>query len=252
MSKPVTGQYECQRRSLPVPGLASLTTRVDRLILLPHGRFVLLTQERSRLAQAAQSLLAGTGASAGSALNQPPAETRHEGQYVCQDRRLLLLFDDGSRAEGQLAWNGEGVQLGPDFFQKVSDSTLFPSPQRLKEEMEELAKGLKIAATLGSLAVKAARAIHSSQATQPTPPGPSSPSPAASTLADSSASPAGPAFPVPAASSPVSHSSPDPAFPVAGAQAQAVAGNETFFCDQCGARVRPGKRYCGQCGALLP
>nr|BBH92604.1 hypothetical protein KTA_08030 [Thermogemmatispora argillosa] len=257
MLKPVTGQYECQRRSLPVPGLASLTARVDRLTLLPDGRFVLLTQERSRLAQAAQSLLAGTGSGAGPAVNPPPAETRREGQYVCQDRRLLLLFDDGSRLEGQFAWNGEGVQLGPDFFQKISDSTLFPPPQRLKQEVEELAKGLKIAATLGSLAVKAARAIQSSQPTQTTAPGPASPSPAASTTVGSSATPSAPAFHSPTSSAPApqaAHLSPDPAVPAAGAQGQAqvAPGNETFFCDQCGARVRPGKRYCGQCGALLP
>jgi predicted amidophosphoribosyltransferase len=25
-----------------------------------------------------------------------------------------------------------------------------------------------------------------------------------------------------------------------------------LFCDQCGARARPGKRFCNNCGAQLP
>lgn len=244
MQKPVTGQYECQHRSLPVPGLDAWTARVDRLTLLPNGRFVLFTQERSRLAQAAQSLLTSSGSGAGPAVSQPPAATRYEGQYVCQERRLLLLFDDGSRLEGQFAWNGEGVQLGPNFFQKVSDNTFFPPPQRLKQEMEELAKGLKVAATLGSLAVKAARALQSTQTSSPAQrPLSSPPSPAGM----------GPSAPPSAAPTPAPPTTPGPfPPPAADGQSQAAADSETFFCDQCGARVRPGKRYCGQCGALLP
>ncbi|WP_376795174.1 zinc ribbon domain-containing protein [Thermogemmatispora sp.] len=239
MQKPVTGQYECQHRPLPVPGLDSLTGRVDRLILLPNGRFVLLTQERSRLAQAAQSLLTNAGPAAG----HPPVERRREGQYLCQGRQLQLLFDDGSQAEGHFAWNGEGVQLGQDFFQKVSDSTFLPSAQRLKQEMEELARGLKVATTLGSLAVKAARALQSAQTnTRSEGPAPSAPPPrpVGSASVPSSAAPIHPAVP------------PSAPPPSVSEQSQAAAGDETFFCDQCGARVRPGKRYCGQCGALLP
>jgi uncharacterized OB-fold protein len=26
---------------------------------------------------------------------------------------------------------------------------------------------------------------------------------------------------------------------------------EALFCDQCGARSRPGKKFCGNCGARL-
>lgn len=244
MQKPVTGQYECQHRALPVPGLDAWTARVDRLTLLPNGRFVLFTQERSRLAQAAQSLLTSSGTGAGPAVSQSPAATRYEGQYVCQERRLLLLFDDGNRLEGQFAWNGEGVQLGQDFFQKVSDNTLFPPPQRLKQEMEELAKGLKVAATLGNLAVKAARALQSTQ-TNSAGQRPLSPSPSPTAMGPSAAPPAAP--------TPAPPPSPG-SFPSSATdyQSQAAADSETFFCDQCGARVRPGKRYCGQCGALLP
>jgi predicted amidophosphoribosyltransferase len=35
-------------------------------------------------------------------------------------------------------------------------------------------------------------------------------------------------------------------------QAQPQGRVETLFCDQCGARCRPGKRFCSQCGAQLP
>jgi hypothetical protein len=251
MLKPVTGHYECQHRALPVPGLDALTGRVDRLTLLPNGRFVLLTQEHSRLAQAAQSFLTGTGAGSGPAVSQPPAEARREGQYVCQERRLLLHFDDGSYLEGQFAWNGEGIQLGQDFFQKVSDNTFFPPPQRLKQEMEELAKGLKVAATLGNLAVKAARALQSPQ-TNSAGQRPLSSSPSPTAMGPSAAPSASPVQP-PATPTPAPPTSPDTfSLSTTDYQNQAAAGSETFFCDQCGARVRPGKRYCGQCGALLP
>jgi hypothetical protein len=238
MMKPVTGQYECVRKS-PV-GLDYFTGRVDRLTLQGDGRFILITQEHARLVNAAQSLLSGQQ------VNQQPPETRHEGRYLCQDRLLILQCDDGSRLEGQFSWNGEGVQIGKDFFSKVSDSTLFPPPQRLKKDMEDIARGLKIAATLGGLAVKAAKTL---QETVQTPP---------SSGASSAAPPAPAPAPVPSAAAPpgAAMQPPPPGQPPAAVPRPAPQPvppeAETLFCDQCGARARPGKRYCNQCGALLP
>jgi hypothetical protein len=238
MTKPVSGQYECLHRS-PI-GLDYFTGRVDRLTLLENGRFVLITQERTRLVGAAQALLQGQQAAL------QTKETRREGHYLTQERALILQFDDGSRQEGQFSWNGEGIQLGKDFFQKVSDTTLFPPPQRLKKDMDDIAKGLKIAATLGGLAVKAAKTLQETVQTNASAP-PATPAPAR---------PAQPPHPSP--SPPVQP--PQSAPPAAGAPFTAAGQSpqpsqesvETLFCDQCGARARPGKRYCGQCGALLP
>src|SRR5438874_8423457 len=159
MAKPITGQYEYLHRS--GVGLDYFTSRVDRLTLQPNGRFVLIIQDRSRIANAAQSLIGGQQV----ATNAP--ETRREGSYTAQGNALSFRFDDGAEEQGQLAWNGEGMQFGPNFFNKVSDSTLLPSPDRLKKDMDDIAKGLKLASTIGSLAVKAAKTIHDTiQATQ--------------------------------------------------------------------------------------
>src|SRR5438105_14918445 len=59
------------------------------------------------------------------------------------------------------------MQFSSNFFNRVSDSTLLPSTQRLKKDMDDIAKGLKIAGTIGSIAMKAAKTIHETiQSTQ--------------------------------------------------------------------------------------
>src|SRR5689334_7558054 len=108
MTKPVTGQYECLHRS--AVGLDYFTSRIDRLILQANGRFVLIVQDRSRVANMAQSLLSGQQA------NAAAPETRREGSYTCQGNILLLHFDDGNQEQGQFSWNGEGVQISANFF----------------------------------------------------------------------------------------------------------------------------------------
>ena len=57
MMKPITGQYECVHRS--AVGLDYFTSRIDRLTLQADGRFALIVQDRSRIANAAQSLVSG-------------------------------------------------------------------------------------------------------------------------------------------------------------------------------------------------
>src|SRR5438128_11579666 len=124
MMKPITGQYECAHNS--GVGLDYFTSRIDRLILQANGRFIYIVQDRSRIANAAQSLISGQQV----ATNAP--EIRREGSYMAQGNAISFRFDDGSEEQGQVAWNGEGMQFGPNFFNKVSDSTLLPSPDRLK------------------------------------------------------------------------------------------------------------------------
>ncbi len=131
MTKPVTGQYECVHRS--GVGLDYFTSRVDRLTLQASGRFVLAVQDRSRIANAAQSLVSGQQA------NMVAPEIRREGNYTCQGNVLFLHFDDGKQEQGQFSWNGEGVQIGTSFFNKVSDSTLLPPTHRIKKDMEDIA-----------------------------------------------------------------------------------------------------------------
>jgi len=89
------------------------------------------------------------------AMNAP--EVRREGTYSAQGNAISFRFDDEAIEDGQLAWNGEGMQFGPNFFNKVSDSTILPSPQRMKKDMDDIAKGLKIAGTIGGMAIKAAK-----------------------------------------------------------------------------------------------
>ncbi len=119
MTKPITGQYEYQHSS--GVGLDYFTSRLDRLTLLADGRFVLIIQERSRLSNAAQSVMKGQSVSMGA------PEVRFEGSYTAQGNTLSFHFDDGTQEQGQLAWNGEGMQFGPNFFNKVSDSTILPA-----------------------------------------------------------------------------------------------------------------------------
>ena len=66
--KPITGQYECVHHS--GIGLDYFTSRIDRLVLYPDGRFTLSVQQMSRVANAAKSWLNKQAAT-----NTPP-ETR--------------------------------------------------------------------------------------------------------------------------------------------------------------------------------
>jgi hypothetical protein len=76
----------------------------------------------------------------------------------------------------------------------------------MKKDFDDIAKGLKIASTIGGLALKTAKTIHETiQSTQNTGTGSTKP--------------------------------------------QQPAQREALFCDQCGARCRPGKRFCNNCGA---
>jgi hypothetical protein len=245
--KPITGQYEYVHRS--GIGLDYFTSRIDRLIVQGNGRFSLLLQEHSRASGAAQSLMSGQQVSASA------PEVRREGNYIQQEATLLLNFDDGTQEQGQLSWNGDGVQIGKNFFTKVSDSTLLPPTHRMKQDMDDIAKGLKIASTLGGFAVKAAKTINDTfQSTKDSGTGSASaqnsPAPA-----QSMQPPAAPPYqpgqnnggqmpqqpPVyqPPAASPQAAQNPPPGQPAA------------LFCDQCGTRVRPGKRFCNNCGARL-
>jgi cell division protein FtsN len=243
MTKPVTGQYECLHRS--GIGLDYFTSRVDRLTLYPNGRFALITQNRSRAVNAAQSLMSGQ------AITSNAPETRREGSYTRQDRLLIFSFDDGAQMQAQIAWNEEGLQIDTNFFQKVSDSTVLPPTHRLKQDMDDIAKGIKIATTIGGIALKAAKGIHETIQTIQTPapqtsqPAPVPQPPMQQQQAESPApTPAYPSTPTPPS---VAQQAPTP-MPQQATPAQV----ETLYCDQCGAPARPGKRFCNQCGARLP
>jgi hypothetical protein len=230
MTKPITGQYECQHSS--GIGLDYFTSRIDRLILQPDGRFTLTIQERSRLSNAAQSLVSGQQ------ITNAAPEKKREGTYTVQGNTIVLHFQDGTQEQGQVSWNGEGLQLGQDFFNKVSDSTLLPPTHRLQKDMDDIAKGIKIATTVGGIALKAAKTIHNTlQSTQSND---AATTPDAGSVRQPAPQPAQqqpqPAHPVP----------PPPPSP------QPAQGQmEALFCDQCGARSRPGKKFCGNCGARL-
>jgi hypothetical protein len=242
MMKPITGQYECQHRS--GIGLDYFTSRIDRLILQPSGRFSLVMQEHSRVTNAAQSLISGQQVSTAA------PEVRREGSYTQQQTTLSLTFDDGTQEQGQLSWNGDGVQIGNNFFNKVSDSTLLPPTHRMKQDMDDIAKGLKIASTLGGFAVKAAKTINdtiqgtkdASSGPQPAPAQPVQPPPAQPYQPpmqnNSAPPPQQPAYQPPVAPPQSAHN------PPAGQPA-------ALYCDQCGARVYPDKRFCNNCGARL-
>lgn len=237
--KSITGQYECLHRS--GVGLDYFTSRIDRLILQGNGRFVLIVQDASRIASAAQALMKGQQVSAGA------QETRREGNYSYSGNSVMLRYDDGMQEQGEVSPDGQGMQIGSNFFNKVSDSTLLPSTHRLKKDMEDIAKGIKIAKTIGGMAISAAKTIQETlqtaqQQQQPSTGRASSPAPQDQAQ---NAYPYGQAQPVPPPSWP-----PEPAQNAA--QHVPPQGDvETLFCDQCGARVRPGKRFCNQCGARL-
>jgi hypothetical protein len=233
----ITGQYECSHRS--GIGLDFFTSRLDRMTLLANGRFTMIVQEHSRLTHAAQSVISGQQIS-----TQVP-ETRREGTYTYQGNSITLNFDDGTQEQGQVVANG--IQLGQNMFEKVSDSTLLPPTSRLKMDMEDIAKGLKIAGAIGGAAIKAAKTIQDSlQSTQNAQSTPSSP-------AQTPPQQQGPGYePPPQAGSarPVQPAPTNSQQPVQGAID--LQDDETLFCDQCGAPVRPGKRFCNRCGARLP
>jgi zinc-ribbon domain len=239
MTKPITGQYECQHRS--GVGLDYFTSRIDRLIVQANGHFTLITQERSRASNAAQSLISGQQVSTAA------PEVRREGSYNQQNNVLWLNFNDGTQEQGQLSWNGDGVQIGKDFFSKVSDSTLLPPTHRMKQDMDDIAKGLKIAGTIGGFAMKAAKTINETiQATREPGIGPQSQQGAAQPAPTQPYQPAqnAPAPPRPAAQTPAA-AAPEPTHTAAAGQPAAL------FCDQCGTRIRAGKRFCNNCGARL-
>ena len=236
MTKPITGQYECLHSS--GVGLDYFTSRIDRLVLQASGHFVYIVQDRSRIANAAQSFMSGQQV----ATNAP--ETRREGSYTTQGNVITFFFDDGTQDQGQLAWNGDGIQFGPNYFNKVSDSTLLPPTHRLKKDMDDIAKGLKIASTIGGMAVKAAKTIHDTiQSTQGPSIGPSGASQSPTTQSPAPSAGSGPSSAQPAQSTYT---------PVPPAQNTSTPQPEALFCDQCGARARPGKRFCNNCGARLP
>ena len=226
--KPISGQYECSQRS--GVGLDYFTSRLHRLTLQANGRFVLIEQDRSRIVHAAKSLMSGEQVTT----NAP--ETQREGTYIQQGTSVSFRFDDGTQDQGQLTGNDEGIQIGANFFEKVSDSTLLPPTHRIKKDMEDIAKGLKIAGAIGSAAIKAVKTIHdtfqtdaepgASQASQPT-----STSPTQSSTSASSVSQA-----------------PSPATT---AQSSPQYSQGVIYCDQCGAPSRAGKRFCNRCGAPL-
>jgi hypothetical protein len=248
--KPITGQYECMHHS--GVGLNYFTSRIDRLVLYPDGRFILSVQQMSRAASAAKSWFNRQ------TVNNTPPEIRQEGRYTQQQQKIMLTFDNGGSEEAQLAQNEDGVQIGPNYFSKVSDSPTLPSAQRMKQDMDDIAKGLKIASTLGSVAMKAAKTVQgainsgqsqgnqapmnastsatspSTQSAQSTPPNTTQTPPhyqgSSATTAPGTA---------PNQQPPASTASPTANTP--GAR----------FCDQCGERARPGKRFCNNCGAQI-
>jgi len=232
----LTGQYECAHRS--ALGLDYFTARLDRLTLYANGRFALVSQDKSRLMHAAKNLASGQQAS----MEAP--ETHSEGSYSSQGDLLFLSFDNGEQERATI--QETGLQFGKDFYEKVSDTTFMPPAQRMKSNMEDIAKGLKIAGAIGGTVIRAAKTIQDTL--QSTPPAQSqagnSPQAAPAQPASSSwqAQPTTPATPPV-----VQHPTQQPAYP---GTIQAES-EETFFCDQCGAPVRAGKKFCNKCGARL-
>lgn len=250
--KSVAGQYECVHKS--GIGLDYFTSRVDRLTLQPNGRFVLIVQERNRISHAAQSLASGQQVSAAA------PEARREGTYLVQGTSITLRFDDNTQQQGQLATTSDGsgttLQLGQDVFTKTSDSTLLPSADRLKKDMEDIAKGLKIASAIGGVAIKAVKTIHDTiQSTQANTTNSTS-APAQNT---NTQVPPIQQYPAQQAAPPVQpYVAQQPATSIPAYQPPPVAPQQpvqsavpSVYCDQCGTKARPGKRFCSNCGASL-
>jgi cell division protein FtsN len=238
--KSLTGQYECVHHS--GVGLEYFTSRIDHLTLYANGRCLLVVQERSRLTHAAKSLLSGQQ------VNTNAPEIRREGTYRAQGNQLKFSFDDGTQEQGQVLANG--IQIGSDIFEKVSDSTFLPPPQRMKSNMEDIAKGLKIAGAIGGAAIKAVKTlqdtIQTAQGSQQSTTG-SSANPSSAGTPQQTYQPPQPT-PTPTYNPP----SPTPTYTAPASSTAAAQESETFFCDQCGQPVRPGKRFCNHCGARLP
>ncbi len=239
--KSITGQYECFHRS--GIGLDYFTSRIDRLTLQANGHFVFVVQERSRVSHAAKSLLSGQQVD----INAP--EVRREGNYSYQGNTISFNFDDGTQEQGQLTT--DGVQIGNNLYEKVSDSTLLPPTHRMKSNMEDIAKGLKIAGALGGAALKAVKTIQdtiqTTQGVQSTPASKTYSQGANQQVQGYQVSPTSPA-------SAPTHTTPATSAPPAQSANSATSehDSETLFCDQCGAPVRPGKHFCNHCGARLP
>jgi hypothetical protein len=239
--KSITGQYECFHRS--GIGLDYFTSRIDRLTLHANGHFVFVVQERSRASHAAKSLLSGQQVD----INAP--EVRREGNYSYQGNSISFNFDDGTQEQGQLTT--DSVQIGNNLYEKVSDQTLLPPTHRMKSNMEDIAKGLKIAGALGGAALKAVKTIQdtiqTTQGVQSTPASKTSSQGANQQVQGYQVSPTSPA-------SAPTHTTPATSAPPAQSANSATSehDSETLFCDQCGAPVRPGKRFCNHCGARLP
>jgi hypothetical protein len=200
-------------------------------------------QERSRVSHAAKSLFSGQQVD----VNAP--EIQRRGRYSNVGDNISFNFDDGTQENGQLT--SVGIQIGNDFFEKVSDSTLLPPTHRLKSNMEDIAKGLKIAGAIGGAAIKAAKTIQDTlQTAQGTQSSVASTSSAQSSNQQAQRNPAASNSPSP----PPYHAAPQsPAPQVQPTDSVSTEQNaETLFCDQCGAPVRPGKHFCNQCGAKLP
>lgn len=226
--KSLTGQYECMQRS--GLGLDYFTAKLHRLTIYGNGRFALITQEKSRLMHAAKSLMAGEQTT----MEAP--EIQREGLYSEQGDVLILSFDDGSEERGEI--QSDGVQVGRDFYEKVAESTFIPPPQRIQSNMEDIAKGLKIAGAIGGTVLKAARTIQDSLQT---------PAQNQSSSSGTTSSNQAPAASTPQATQ--NRQAPAPSSAPSYAPAQR---DETLFCDQCGAPARPGKKFCNRCGASLP
>lgn len=244
MMKPITGQYECVHSS--GVGLDYFTSRIDRLVLHTTGRFTLTIQAQSRAIHAAQSFIKGQS------VTPQATETQREGSYRQQDNTVLLEFDDGGFENAQLAPDGNGLQIGPNHFTKVSDSTFLPPTHRLQQNMDDIAKGLKVASAVGGFALKAAKTLQqtlqTNQDQQSQSPAPSQPQ---QTQQPSSSTPsqqntfAQPVYQSPPPTSPAGASANSPY------QASSQSGTPAIYCDQCGARNRAGKHFCNNCGARL-
>jgi hypothetical protein len=232
----LTGQYECAHRS--ALGLDYFTARLDRLTLYASGRFALITQEKSRVMHAMKNLAAGEQAS-----GMEAPEARAEGSYSAQGDLLFLSFDSGEQERATI--QDTGLQFGKDFYEKVADTTFMPPPQRMKSNMEDIAKGLKIAGAIGGTVLKAAKTIQGSLQTSQPDQNQAASSQSAAPVQPAQSWQAQPAAPV---TPPVT-----PGY----APQQATSGyaqaesEDTFYCDQCGAPVRSGKKFCNKCGARL-
>lgn len=219
MMRSLIGQYECMHRS--ALGLDYFTARLDRLILYANGRFALTTQEKSRLMHAAKNLAAGQQVAGTEA-----PEAHAEGSYSSQEDLLFLSFDSGEQERATI--QEAGLLFGKDFYEKVAENTFMPPTQRMKSNMEDIAKGLKIAGAIGGTFFKAAKTLQDTLQ-------PSQPAQDSQSAAPSQAQPV-----------------PPPAAPQQVAPGSArIEENGAFFCDQCGAPVRAGKHFCNKCGARL-